>query len=111
MKRKMISALALSLFVCGVLLVSAATVAATSPALQEAQKPEQSISGKILSVQDGGFTLEYTDTAGAPKKANFTVNGETKVSGKLEAGKVADVTYRAENNRWIAVNVTINSTQ
>lgn len=111
MKRKMIAVFALSLFLCGALLVSAATVAATMPALQEAQKPQQSISGKILSVNDGGFTLEYTDTSGAPKKANFTMNGETKVSGKLEAGKTADVTYRAENNRWIAVNVTINSTQ
>jgi len=111
MKAKVANVLAVALLLAGVVSIPMSAVAATLPSLQQTQKAEQSVSGKIVSVRSDGFTLEYTDGQGAAKKADFNVTAETKVTGKLESGKSAEVTFRAENNRWIALNVMVNAAE
>jgi hypothetical protein len=55
----------------------------------------QSQSGKIASIGDAAFSLE------------FLIDEDTKVEGKLEVGSQATVEYRSADGRNVAVHVVV----
>jgi|HubBroStandDraft_1064217.scaffolds.fasta_scaffold460253_1 hypothetical protein len=78
----------------------------------------QSVSGKITSVAKTSFTLNLTTDAAAqmgnqlqeentPKTMTFAIDKNTTVDGKLSVGSNADVTYRADGGRYVAISVRV----
>jgi hypothetical protein len=75
----------------------------------------QSISGKIAEVQKNSFTLvigpSHTmskmgqDLEPNQRTMTFDIDKNTTVDGKMQVGAKADVTYREENGKWVAINV------
>jgi len=66
----------------------------------------QSLSGKIASVNDAAFALEVAKG----KEVNtvqFMVDDQTKVEGKLTVGAQATVEYRSSGDKNIAVRVVV----
>jgi hypothetical protein len=86
-------------------------------ALAEQTAPQtQSVSGKIASVDKTSFTLTVatgTPNSGqqlqqsAPKTMNFTVDKNTTIDGKLQVGSSADVTYREDSGKNMAISVRV----
>ena len=90
------------------------TVAAWSTPLPDRLVPgepqpapdNQSLSGKIASVDDATFALEVAKG----KEVNtvqFLVDDQTKVEGKLSVGAQATVEYRSNSGQNIAVRVIV----
>ncbi len=85
----------------------------------QAAAPEQSVSGKIASVEKNSFTLtvgqSQTSTAGqnvlqdsaSPKTMVFQLDKNTTIEGSLKVGASADVTYRQEKGSNIAISVRV----
>ena len=85
----------------------------------QAAAPEQSVSGKIASVEKNSFTLtvgqSQTSTAGqnvlqdsaSPKTMVFQLDKNTTIEGSLKVGASADVTYRQEKGNNIAISVRV----
>ncbi len=85
----------------------------------QAAAPEQSVSGKIASVEKNSFTLtigqSQTSTAGqnvlqdsaSPKTMVFQLDKNTTIEGSLKVGASADVTYRQEKGTNIAISVRV----
>ena len=80
---------------------------------------EQSVSGKIASVEKSSFTLTVgqsqtsserqnlqQDTA-SPKTMAFQLDKNTTIEGSLKVGANADVTYRQEKGANIAISVRV----
>jgi hypothetical protein len=86
---------------------------------QGAAAQEQSVSGKIASVEKNSFTLtvgqSQTSTASqnvmqdsaTPKTMVFQIDKNTAVEGTLKVGATADVTYRQEKGANIAISVRV----
>jgi hypothetical protein len=86
---------------------------------QGAAAQEQSVSGKIASVEKNSFTLtvgqSQTSTASqnvmqdsaSPKTMVFQIDKNTAVEGTLKVGANADVTYRQEKGANIAISVRV----
>ena len=80
---------------------------------------QQSVSGKIASVEKNSFTLtvgqSQTSTennnlqlaAGDPKTMTFQLDKNTTIEGSLRVGASADVTYRQEKGANIAISVHV----
>lgn len=80
---------------------------------------QQSVSGKIASVEKNSFTLtvgqSQTSTennnlqlaAGDPKTMTFQLDKNTTIEGSLKVGASADVTYRQEKGANIAISVHV----
>jgi Cu/Ag efflux protein CusF len=88
------------------------------PILINEQTPEtQSVSGKIASVAKDSFTLtvagsqtsaQYlTQQQAQPKTMTFFIDKSTAMEGKLKVGANAEVTYREEGGKNIAVSVHV----
>ena len=112
----------------GIILVVAAwglppatTHGSTHPALLGEQTPSatQSVSGKIASVAKDSFTLtvagsqtttgqQLTQQAEA-KTMTFSIDKNTAIEGKLKVNANAEVTYREEGGKNIAVSVHVAS--
>jgi hypothetical protein len=85
----------------------------------QAAAQEQSVSGKIASVEKNSFTLtvgqSQTSTAGqqvlqdatGPKTMVFQLDKNTAIEGSLKVGANADVTYRQEKGANIAISVRV----
>ena len=96
-----------------------ATHGSSQPALAAEQTPAtQSVSGKIASVAKDSFTLTVggSQTAGQhltqqaePKTMTFMVDKNTAIEGKLKVNANAEVTYREEGGKNIAVSVHVAS--
>lgn len=77
----------------------------------------QSITGKITSVEKSSFTLSVATAVSNPghqllqtasaKSMTFVVDKNTTIDGKLQVGATADVTYREDAGRNIAITVKI----
>lgn len=111
----------------GIILVAAAwgLPPATSrgsayPSLGTEQTPSatQSVSGKIASVAKDSFTLTVPanqSSAGnqlmqsEPKTMTFFIDKNTAMEGKLKVNANAEVTYREEGGKNIAVSVHVAS--
>jgi len=80
---------------------------------------QQSVSGKIASVEKNSFTLtvgqSQTSTdknnlqqdSASPKTMTFQINKNTTIEGSLRVGANADVTYRQEKGANIAISVHV----
>jgi hypothetical protein len=79
----------------------------------------QSVSGKIASIEKNSFTLTvglaHTAKQGlqmqeaAPKTMTFVIDKNTTVDGKLQVGANADVTYREDGGKNVAISVRVSS--
>jgi|SRR6266700_4299753 hypothetical protein len=99
----------------------AATNGSTHPTLINEQTPSatQSVSGKIASVAKDSFTLTVASnqtSAGQqlaqqaePKTMTFSIDKNTTIEGKLKVNANAEVTYREEGGKNIAVSVHVAS--
>lgn len=80
---------------------------------------QQSVSGKIASVEKNSFTLTVGQSqtssennnlqlaAGDPKTMTFQLDKNTTIEGSLRVGASADVTYRQEKGANIAISVHV----
>ena len=79
----------------------------------------QSVSGKIAEVQKTSFTLNIgpshtmssTDQElqePTQRTMTFQIDKNTTVDGKLQVGANADVTYRDEGGKWVAISVRVS---
>jgi len=76
---------------------------------------EQSVSGKIASVEKTSFTLTVGQSqtqnlqqdSSAPKTMTFTIDKNTTIDGSLKVGANADVTYRQEKGTNVAISVRV----
>ena len=66
----------------------------------------QSLSGKIASVDDAAFALEVAKGKDV-NTVQFLVDDQTKVEGKLTVGAQATVEYRSNAGKNIAVRVVV----
>lgn len=101
-------------------LPSATAGGSNHPALVNEQTPEtQSVSGKIASIAKDSFTLTVASnqtSAGQqlaqqeqPKTMTFFIDKNTAMEGKLKVNATAEVTYRQEGGKNIAVSVHVAS--
>ena len=102
-------------------LLPAAAHSAPTPGLTSSQTaaPEQSVTGKISSVEKSSFTLtvgqsqtssesrDLQQDPAAPKTMNFTIDKNTTIEGSLRVGATADVTYRQEKGANLAISVRV----
>ena len=66
----------------------------------------QSLSGKIASVDDAAFAIEIAKGK-EMNTVQFLVDDQTKVEGKLAVGAQATVEYRSNGDKKIAVRVVV----
>ena len=87
----------------------ATAVAKQTPAAQ------LSVSGKITAVAKDSFTLavaspaaqHFTQEAPRAKSMTFAIDKNTTIEGKLKVNSDAEVTYREESGRNIAISVHV----
>ena len=81
--------------------------------------PAQSVSGKIAEVQKTSFTLSIGPShtvsnmdqelqEPTQKSMTFQIDKNTTVDGKLQVGANADVTYREDNGKLVAISVRVS---
>ena len=78
---------------------------------------EQSVSGKIASVEKTSFTLTVGQSQtqnlqqdpSTPKTMTFMIDKNTTIDGSLKVGASADVTYRQERGSNVAISVRVTS--
>ncbi|HKW32442.1 MAG TPA: hypothetical protein VJN92_05530 [Candidatus Acidoferrum sp.] len=98
----------------------ATTHGSAHPTLIDEQTPAtQSVSGKIASVGKDSFTLtiggsqtsagQHLTQQAEPKTMTFFVDKNTAIEGKLKVNANAEVTYREEGGKNIAVSVKVAS--
>jgi len=76
---------------------------------------EQSVSGKIASVEKTSFTLtvgqsqtqNLQQNPNTPKTMIFMIDKNTTIDGSLKVGANADVTYRQEKGSNVAISVRV----
>ena len=78
-----------------------------------------SVSGKITSVTENSFTLavaggqttgqHFAEQEAKAKSMTFLVDKNTTVEGKIKVNANADVTYREENGKNVAISVLVTS--
>jgi hypothetical protein len=115
--RVVFSALAgLILIPAALALPATRNAASKSASSEQAAAQTQSVSGKIASVEKSSFTLTVASGAPnggqqlqqtAPKSMNFLIDKNTTIDGKLQVGASADVTYREDNGKNVAISVRV----
>ena len=106
-------------------LVLVAALAAMPPATDQAQPTSSaqapaaqlSVSGKITAVGKDSFTLaiggqtsngqQFAQESPKGKTMAFVVDKNTAIEGKLKVNASADVTYREDSGRNIAISVHV----
>jgi hypothetical protein len=108
-------------------LILVAVVCALPPALpnttttmhEQTAAPTQSVSGQIAEVQKTSFTLsigpnhtksnlgQYLQET-AQRSMTFQIDKNTTVDGKLQVGANADVTYREDGGKLVAISVRVS---
>ena len=95
---------------------SAATLGLSS---SQTASQEQSVSGKISSVEKTSFTLtlgqsqtstesrDLQQDPASPKTMSFMLDKNTTIEGSLKVGATADVTYRQEKGSNVAISVRV----
>ena len=89
--------------------ICAATISAQTPATP------LSVSGKITAVEKTSFTLavgsaksSLSDSPAGAKSMTFHTDQNTAIEGTLKVGANADVTYREEGGKNIAISVHVS---
>jgi hypothetical protein len=91
----------------------------SSSATHEQTAAAQSVSGKIAEVQKTSFTISIgpSHTMSSDGKEpqeptqrsmTFQIDKNTTVDGKLQVGANADVTYREDNGKLVAISVRVS---
>ena len=90
--------------------------AQTTAKVQQTAAAQLSVSGKITAVAKDSFTLEvgaaekgqqFAQEAPRPKSMTFLIDKNTTIEGKLQVNANADVTYREDNGRNVAISVHV----
>lgn len=89
----------------------------TTAIAQQTPAAPLSVSGKITAVTKDSFTLtvagqtgqQFAQEAPRPKSMTFVIDKNTTIEGKLQVNANADVTYRVDNGRNIAISVHVTS--
>jgi len=79
----------------------------------------QSVSGKIAEVQKTTFTLSIGPShtmsnvgqelqEPTQRSMTFQIDKNTTIDGKLQVGANADVTYREDGGKFVAINVRVS---
>lgn len=76
----------------------------------------QSVSGKIAEVQKNTFTLSIGPShtisqdlqEPTQRSMTFQIDKNTTVDGKLQVGANAEVTYREDAGKYVAINVRVS---
>jgi hypothetical protein len=110
-RRIVFATIAALLLVAGLWAIPTATTAQQTPAAQ------LSVSGTITSVEKDSFNLAVGGqtpggqqlSASEAKSMTFMIDKNTTVEGKLKVNANADVTYREENGKNIAISVHVAS--
>ena len=84
---------------------------------QQTPAAQLSVSGKITAVAKDSFTLavasqteqHFAQEAPRSKSMTFVIDKNTTIEGKLQVNANADVTYREDNGRNIAISVHVTS--
>lgn len=85
---------------------------------QEPAPQTETVSGKITSLEKTSFVLTISTSASSQrqlattdssKTMHFDIDKNTTIDGKLQVGATADVTYRQEASKNIAVSVHVVS--
>ena len=107
----LLAGLVLAIAVCA--LVPASVVATTVSAQQT--PATQTVSGKIASVEKDSFTLTVAseksnldESRAGTKTMTFHIDQNTAIEGTLKVGANADVTYRQEGGKNIAISVHVS---
>ena len=87
----------------------------TSAIDQQAPAAQLSVSGKITAVAKDSFTVAVAEHTGQSleqeaaraKSMTFAIDKNTAIEGKLQVNANADVTYREDNGRNIAISVHV----
>ena len=119
MHRIVCATLASLILVASLLAVPPADNAQTTPTAQTPAS-QLSVSGKITAVGKGSFTLavagsqtssgqQLAQEAPKAKSMIFHIDKNTTIEGKLKVDANADVTYREENGRNIAISVHVTA--
>jgi hypothetical protein len=117
---KIIWATMASLILVAVVCAMPVTVPNASAAHEQTAPATQSVSGKIAEVQKTSFTLTITPSRSmssnpgqqlqepSQKSMTFQIDKNTTVDGKLQVGANADVTYREDSGKYVAINVRVS---
>jgi hypothetical protein len=107
-------------------LILVAAVCAIPPTLphstatpEQTVAPTQSVSGQIAEVQKTSFTLNIGPShtmsnlgqqlqETSQKSMTFQIDKNTTVEGKLQVGANADVTYREDAGKFVAISVRVS---
>jgi hypothetical protein len=104
-------------------LILVAVVCALPPSLpnntathEQTAAATQSVSGKIASVEKTSFTLTVgpshtmsnSSQDSSAKTMTFQIDKNTTVDGKLQVGANADVTYREDAGKFVAISVRVS---
>ncbi|HUK30669.1 MAG TPA: hypothetical protein VLV89_06115 [Candidatus Acidoferrum sp.] len=75
---------------------------------QQAPKPPETkvTDGKVTGVGKENFSIEVTNGK-VPETVQFTVTPDTKIEGKLAVGLIAQVEYKTDGDKNIAVHVIV----
>jgi len=97
-----------------------ATDDAQPTATAQTSAPQLSVSGKITAVGKDSFTLavaagqtssgqQFAQEAPKAKSMTFVIDKNTTIEGKLKVNANADVTYREDNGKNIAISVHVTA--
>jgi len=108
MKLRTILSLATFFLTCFTIAVFIQDSPAKETAYSANRAPEnQSVSGKIASVEDAAFTLSVANKDQQGQTVEFLVDDKTRVEGKLTIGAEAMVEYRSDSGKNVAVHVVV----
>lgn len=119
--RRVILSILTSLVLVAVLSAISPTTGNAQPASTTQTASPLSVSGKITSVAKNSFTLavggsqtsagQQIAQAQAPetKSMTFQIDKNTTIDGKLKVNANAEVTYREDNGKNIAISVKVTS--
>ena len=77
-----------------------------NPWLPPGSQQAQAASGKVVAFTATSLTLEAQE-AGAAKNIDFVIDGNTKIDGELAKDANAQVTYRVDQGKNIAISVRV----
>lgn len=93
-----------------VFIPSLAFAQASPPAQNESQPATANVAGTIVAVTGNAFTLEVGNGK-AKETMAFSLNGNTKLEGDLDAGATAEVSYRHYEGKNVALAVRVTPKQ
>jgi hypothetical protein len=116
---KIIWAAMASMILVAVVCALPPTLPNSTVTLEQTAMPTQSVSGQIAEVQKTSFTLNIGPShtmsnlgqqlQETPQKSmTFQIDKNTTVDGKLKVGANADVTYREDGGKLVAISVRVS---